>query len=462
MNKSYYALTPAQDVCYLQCKYTLFKRVINILSSITFTEEIDFDLMNQAYKLLVERNDCLRLKLFKKKGRLMQYFDDYTTVKDVKVLSFDTEEKQANFIDRIRKHPIKYLNGRVIEPYFINTFDNRYMVFIKVCHIALDIYGINVIFRDLIGIYEALKNGTELPTPPTSFEEVVKKDLDKVNNSDLHEKHVEFFTELLTDNPEPFYVGLHGPNNKIWQKQCKKHRRGMKMFFIQNDTQTHLHKIDRETVEKALEYCHKAQCSPSNLLFYASSLTLAKMNGNVKNMMPIGLYNCRVTALEKNCAGDKAQSAPCYTKVNYSLSFEENLKNFESDQLKIYRHVRFSDTEFEMLKSNIYRSSLLEIYYSIAYSLIPFDIPGGVEFNVYSNGKGALPAYVVQFLNAETHEIDMAYDVQTKIITESDVRIFHNRYLNVLRQVLENPQIKVSDISLHSDPVEVDDYDLHK
>ena len=364
-NKQYYELTPAQDVCYLQCKYSLFKRVINILSSITFTEEIDFDLMNQAYKLLVERNDCLRIKIFKKKGKLVQYFDDYAPTKDIKVISFETEEKQANFVERLRKHPIKYLRGRVIEPYFIKTYDNRSMVFIKVCHIALDIYGINVIFRDLIGIYQALKNGTELPIAPTSFEEVVKKDLEKNNNEETHEKHLEFFTNMLTDNPEPFYTGIHGPNNKIWKKQQAKHHRGMQMFLIQNDTQTYLHKIDSETVNKVFEYCRKVQCSPANLLFFASTLTLAKLNGNVKNMMPLGLYNCRVTALEKNCAGDKAQSAPCYTKINYSASFEENLKKFESDQMKLYRHIRFPDTEFEMLKSKIYRSSPLEMHYPL-------------------------------------------------------------------------------------------------
>ena len=462
MNKSYYALTPAQGVCYLQCKYSLFKRVINILSSIAFNEEIDFDIMNQAYKLLVQRNDCLRLKFFKKKGQLHQYFDDYTEPKDVKVLSFDTEEKQANFVDKVKKHPINYLRGIVIEPYFIKTFDNRSMVFFKVCHLALDIYGINVLYRDLIGIYNALKNGTELPTAPASFEEVVKKDLEKTSNQDMTEKHREFFTNLLTDNPEPFYTGIHGPNNKIWQKQQAKHHRGMQMFLFNNDTQTYLHKIDKETVEKVLEYSHSAQCSPSNLLFFASTLTLAKLNGNVRNTMPLGLYNCRVTALEKSCAGDKAQSAPCYTKINYSLPFEENLKNFELDQMKIYRHIRFPDTEFEILKSNIYRSSPLEIYYSIAYSLIPFDIPDGVEFNMYTNGKGALPAYIVQFLNSNTMEIDMAYDVQTKIISEKDVGVYHSLYLNVLKQILENPQVKVSDIALYPTVADTDVDYLHQ
>ncbi len=462
MNKSYYALTPAQDVCYLQCKFSIFKRVINILSSITFTEEIDFDLMNQAYKLLVERNDCLRIKFFKKKGKLHQYFDDYSPVKDVKVLSFETEEKQADFIDRVKMRPIKYLRGTVIEPYFVKTFDNRSMVFFKVCHLVLDVYGINVMYRDLIGIYEALKNGTELPPPPASYEEIVKKDLEKSSNQNMNEKHREYFTNLLTYNPEPFYAGIHGPNQKIWQKQRKKNARSMPVFFINNDTQTYRHKIDRETVKKVLDFCQSNQQSPANLLFYVSSLTLAMLNGNVKNMMPVGLYNCRVSAQEKNCGGTKAQSGGCYTKINYAASFEENLKAFSAEQLKLYRHVKFSDLEFESLMHGIYRSPAWEIYYSMGYSLIPFDIPDGIEFNMYTNGKGALPAYVVQFLNSKTMEIDMAYDVQVKITSEEDVRIYHSLYLNVLKQVLANPEIKVSDISLHPSPVEVDDYDLHK
>ena len=462
MNKSYYTLSPSQDVSYLQCKYSLFKRVINILSSITFTEEVDFDVMNQAYKLLVQRNDCLRTKFFKKKGQLLQYFDDYTEPKDVKVLSFETEEQQANFIDKVRKSPIKYLNGVVIEPYFIKTFDNRSMVFFKVCHLILDTYGINVIYRDLIAIYEALKNGTELPEAPASFEEVVKKDLEKSSNQDMTEKHLEYFTNLLTENAEPYYAGIHGPDQPFWQKQVAKHNRTMPMFIVNNDTQAYRYKIDRDIVEKVLSYCQENKFSPANLLFYASTLTLSKLNGNVKNMLPLCLYNCRVSAQEKSCAGSKVQSAACYTKFNYSESFEENLKAFSAEQLKLYRHVRFSDREFESLVHTVYRSSLFSSYYSLTYSLIPFDIPDGVEFNMYTNGKGALTAYVVQFLNARTMEIDMAYDVQTKITNEEDVRIYHSLYLNVLRQILDNPQIKIADINLHPSQVEAEYSDLHK
>ena len=448
-NKSCYHLSLSQDVAYLQCKYSIYKRVINILSSITMDEEVDFALMDQAFKLLVKRNDCLRIRFFKKKGELMQYFgDSEKNIKKVPVLSFETKEQQDAFIDKVRKKPIDYRHGVVIEPYFIHTYDDRYMVFFKICHLVTDLYGLNVLYMDLMNVYQALKKGEPLPPAPESFEEIIKKDIEKNAKSHSEEKHLEYFTNLLTDNPEPFYAGIHGPNNPIWQKQLKKHHRSMPIFLVHNSTRTYRHKIDRDLVEKVLTYCQNNRYSPANFLFYASSIALAKLNGNLKNIMPIDLCNCRNTAQEKRCAGPKVQSAGCYTKIDYARSFEDNLKAFSVAQTGLYRHVKFKDRDFEALMHNIYRSSPLLIYYSIAYSLIPVDMPEGVEINLYTNGNSALPAYVIQVLNAKTKEVDMAYDVQTKITGEEDVRNFHTYYLNVLKQVLDDPGIQVADIQL--------------
>jgi hypothetical protein len=222
----------------------------------------------------------------------------------------------------------------------------------------------------------------------------------------------------------------------------------MPIFLVRNSTRTYRHKIDKDLVEKVLTYCQNNQCSLLNLLFYTKSITLAKLNGNLKNIMPVSLYNCRHSVQEKHCAGIKVQSAACYTKIDYALSFEENLKAFSVAQIGLYRHVKFKDRDFEALMHNVYRSSPLFIYYSIAYSLLTLDMPEGVEFNLYTNGNSALPAYVVQAFNTKTKEVEVAYDVQTRITSEDDVSNFHTCYLNVLKQVLDDPGIKVSDIQL--------------
>ena len=443
-----YELSPAQNVPYLQCRYTLFKRVINIISSITLSEDVDFELMEKAYNLVVERNDCLRIKFFKQKGVLKQYFLEEKPYQKISVVKYETKEKFDAFLKKYRKHAIKYLHGTVIEPNFIKTHDGKNMVLLKVCHLVLDVYGIFVIFKDLLDVYNALKNGTELPPKPAKFEDVIKRDIERNYNESRQTKHEDFFNDMLSDKPEPYYTGIHGPSNKIWQKKLKSNHRGMKMFFIKNDTKTYIHTIQPELTERVIEYCRKNQISPANFLFYTCTLTAAILNGKTKNTLPLSLCNCRITPNEKSCAGTKVQSIACYTRYSYKRTFEENIRRFASSQAKVYMHMDFPDVKFESMLHHAYRSSFLETYYSIAFSFVPFEVPEGITFDVYSNGKGALPAYLIQLFDTKTNSIRMGYDVHTKTTSEEHVARFHEMYKHVLNQVLENPQIQLRDIKL--------------
>lgn len=447
-DKACYELSPSQDVSYLQCRYSLFKRVINIVTSITIDYDVDFELMEKAFNLVVERNDCLRIKFFKKNGKLLQYFEDSRPYRKLPVITFDSEEKQNAYIQKQTKRAIKYLHGSVIEPHFIKSFDGKNMILFKVCHLSLDVYGITYMIKDLLAVYESLKNGTELPPEPASFEEIIKKDIERNHNMSLETKHVDFFRDMLNDNPEPYYVGIHGSDNKYSQKMLGKHHRGMQMSFIKCDTKDYRHTINSELSTRVLEYCRNNKVSPANFMFYACTLTAARLNGNARNALPLGLYNCRVSQNEKNCAGTKVQSIACYSKFNYKQTFEENLKRFAAHQSKLYMHVGFSDRSFETLLHNTYRTSVFETYYCLAFSFVPMEVPEGIDFNIYSNGKGALAAYLIQIFNAKTNEITMAYDVQTKTTSKEKVAAFHAMYVKVLEQILNNPQIQLRDITL--------------
>jgi hypothetical protein len=443
-----YELSPSQDVSYLQCRYTLFKRVINILPAITINYDVDFDLMEKAYNIVVERNDCLRIKFFKQKGKLMQYFEDSRPYQKIPVVKFDTQEKFDAFIAKYKKRAIDYLHGTVNEPNFIKTHDGKNMILFKICHLVADVYGLFVIFMDLLNVYNALKNGTELPPQPASFEEVVKRDIEKHYDMRRETKHAEFFKDMLSDKPEPYYTGIHGPDNKIWQKKLKQNHRGMRMFFIHNDTEAYIHTIDSELTTRVLDYCKENQVSPANFFFYCCTLTASILNNKARNALPLSLCNCRITPNEKNCAGSKVQSIASYTRYNYKKTFEENIKRFSASQAKLYMHVGFSDREFETMLHKAYRSSLLETYYSITFSFVPITIPDGIDFDIYSNGKGALPGYLIQLFDTKTNSIRMAYDVHTKTTSEEHVAKFHQMYKNVLNQVLDNPQIQLRDIVL--------------
>lgn len=447
-NKTLYELNQSQDVVRLQCKYTLFKRVVNIMTSMTVEDEVDFSLMKQALNITIERNDCLRLRFIKKKGQILQYFENDVKFDTIPRYEFKTKEEQEKFINKTKKKAIKYLNGDVIEPYFIKTYDNRYMVLFKVCHLILDIYGITIVFKDLFDVYYALKNNTPLPPSPTLFENVIKKDLIRKHDKEYDAKNHEFFTNLLDSHEEPYYAGIHGNNSKIWQKQLSKNKHTMKMFFVKNDTEGFAHTIEKPLVDRVLEYCKTNNQTPANFLFYLSSICSSKLNNNISNLIPLELCNCRGTITEKKCAGTKVQSLACYTTIDQEKSFKENFDQFSSNQNTLYKHIGYSDQEFQMLLHKVYGASFLETYYSITYSFIPYSLPKGFEFNIYSNGKCALPAYVAQLYNVEDGNILMVYDCQTKIINENDVKDFHEKYLNIIDQVLNNPNILIKDIKI--------------
>ena len=446
-NQKLYNLNPSQEVSLLQCKYTLFKRVINILTSMATNEVLDFELMKTAINKVVERNDCLRIHFVKQGKELMQYFAPYEKI-DVPVLTFNTKEEQEAFINKTKKKAIKYLKGVVFEPYLIRTYDNKSMVFLKVCHMVLDIYGISNIFKDIFGVYEALKNGTELPEQPTSFEEIVQKDLEKKKNEISHQKHKEFFTEYLKSRDEPYYVGLHGNDNKIWQKKLKKNKRAMKMFFIKNDTIGYARPMDKELTARVMDYCTKNQQSPASFLLYTASICASKMNNEFATMLPLELCNCRATANERKCAGTKVQSLGCHLTLHKDQSFKENFEGYISDHNTVFRHISFPDQDFEVLMHKVYGSSVFSTYYSITYSFIPYALDERMDFQVYSNGKCALPAYIAHLYNANNGEMIMVYDVQKKIIEEKHIDEFHKNYHKVIEAVLDNLDIKIKDIKI--------------
>ena len=73
-NTILYQFNYSQDIVHLQTQYSLFNRVSNIVFSVAFDNGFDNRLMEQAVNLLIDRNDCLRLRFIKDGKKIKQYF----------------------------------------------------------------------------------------------------------------------------------------------------------------------------------------------------------------------------------------------------------------------------------------------------------------------------------------------------------------------------------------------------
>lgn len=442
-----YDTTLSQDLPILQTKYTLYKRIINITMSATSDTPLDYDTMLKALNLAVERNDSARLRFVKKKGKIKQYILPQYKYDNMTRASFSTKEEQDKYITKETHKAVKYMKGEVIKPYFIHTYDNKDMIILKVCHINFDLYGLNMFYKDLFEVYDAIKNNTELPKQLLPFENVIIKDLEHKNDKEYFDKNREFFDKYLREREQPYYAGLNGKKGKHYEKMIKKGSHSMRMFFIKNDTEGYMHDIPSSTSLKLMEYCKQNKISPANYLLFAFSVVQAKLN-DVYNLMPLELCNCRGTMAEKMTAGTKVQSLACYTTVKPECEFEQNLKEFCSNQTLLYRHIGFSDTAFQMMSHKIYNSSLLGTFYSLTFSFIPMIVPEGVSFQVYSNGKCALPAYIAVVYDVKMGDMKIVYDCQTQLMDGKDVENFHKLLIQTIDTVLENPNTKIEKLEI--------------
>ncbi len=447
-NRTLYELNLSQEVVKLQCTYTLFKKVVNIITSVEIDGDVDFDLMQKALNKAVERNDCTRIRLVKKGKKLMQYFEPSVVYEDIPRLEFKTKQEQEKFINSQTKRAIKYLKGEVLKPTFIKTYDGKSMIFFKVCHYIFDIYGLNFFINDLFGVYDALLNGTELPKEPKKFEELLKKDLETKYDEDSKKSHYDYFNKLFSSNPEPYYAGFDGITNKYVIKARNKKQRPVKMFFIKNDTKIYGHKIEKAQVDKIVEFAKENNTTIASLLLYLYSVTQSRMNDDAQFLLPLELCNVRDTLLARKCAGTKVQSLNVLTKVDKDLSFKENLDFFVKEQSENYRHIGMSDMENQVLLHKVYKTSMMTTYYSLAYSFIPIESREGVKVNFYSNGKCALPCYTALLYDYKNSEILVGYDCQIKLMSEQDVKNFHQNLIKCIDQALGNPQMLVKDINL--------------
>lgn len=448
MEPKTYSFNYSQDIIHLQTKYALFKRVANILFSVTFDEGFDEGRMLDALQLLIDRNDCLRLTFVKEGKEIRQYFEPARKLGKVPSVRFETTSQLEAWVRRFRRKGLDMMKGQTFQPVFAVNASGEKMVFIKISHYVADTYGIGVLVNDLSAIYNALSSGSELPPAPGSFEEVIRKDNEYRANTEATEKDRSFFEEYYgkTHAERPLYCGIHGDGSDRWLKYKKKGDISLPYLFIKCDTEGYRFVIPAAITLRAEEWCKENEITMNTFFFYAYAVACSLINGRAPRQAPLELMNCRATVADRKAAGTKVQSLSVCTNVDYAKSFNENIAPLFAELTEMYRHTRLTYLEMEAMQHKTWNYSMLSQVINYCFSYIPIKNPKGVHLQVWSNGKGALVTYLAMMHDVDTNEITMNYDIQTKMVTPVQLIEFQNLYIHVIETVLDKPATPLGEI----------------
>ena len=353
-----YELIPPQEMIQFMLKYSFFhKQVTQIPESIIVKKDIDFDVMEKAFNIEIERNDCLRLRFFKEKGRIKQYFLNEYSVRNIPVLDFKSEQERIDFLTEDARKPIKMLKGEIFRVKFFRTHDNRCGVYINVHHLVMDNAAVFTFFADLFAVYDSLKDGTDMPKPLGKYEDIIKKEFAYASDPENFKREEQAYREFMEKDGEPLYLGVEGPKFLEAERRKKKNPdiKAPSLFDpIHDKAELTKYSIPYEDSQKIFEFMKENGVSGECLVQLAMRLHVSKINNRHNDTYFIVLCPRRKTVSEKRAGGTLAAPLPQRIVLPENTTFREALEKMAEVQFWAFRHMDYPYLEYRALQQKMY------------------------------------------------------------------------------------------------------------
>lgn len=447
-----HSLINSQNGMYLMYKFTLHKQQVQIPSSVTVDTDFDFELLQKAFDIEIERNESFRIRFVKEKGEIKQYFIEPYKLK-VEHKHFSSVEEQEAFFNADAEKPCYFLKDECFRVYFFTTFGGECGIYSCFSHLVIDALGIVGFYMDLFRVYKALLKGEEIPPALDSYEEYIEKELQKCSNEEKQKKHEEFYKEYFLKNGEPYYAGVHGHEFLDNYRKKKKNpdiRVPMAYNPLHDKCDMIVEHISPEDTKKIFDYCIENQISPESIFVMGLRSHCSAVNYRVDDVSMMSVCSKRMTVKEKNMCGCMAEPLIFRSKIGEDLSFSEAVKELVRIRLSLYRHLDYPYTKARDMSLKLFNFGPIQGANALMYSWIPVPIddsfPFRFHFKTYNLGRYFTPMYTITIPNPKDKGIDVYYMYRTKLSTEEQIRQMHKNFLKTILDGIDNPEITVREL----------------
>ena len=447
-----YDLIPSQETMHLMVKYSFKKQIVQIPCSFTAETEINFDLMQKAFEIEIERNDSLRNRFTVVDKQLKQYFiEPYKMTVPKKF--FRSSEEQKAFFDKDAQTPVKFKDCVPFRIYFFRTLGVGGGIYINMSHLAMDALGIVGCIFDMLRIYFALKNDEPIPAPLDSYEDYIQQEFLKLQDEKKQAKHAKFYEEYWDKEKEPFYAGVHGP--EFLEKARKKQKNpNLRVPAAYNPLFSSCKQItipiDADTTAKIFDYCRANSIAPESLFMFALRTHCSSINYRTDDVFMMVTCSKRATVKEKNMSGCLVQPIQVRTIIGEDKTFAEGLKEYTRVRTNLYRHLDYPYIKARDMSREVYGYNLIQGPACMMFTWlpIPIDIDMGFKFSFQIHDLGAYftPLYTICSPDPATRGINMNYLYRYKLSSQAQIEKLHENALKVIVAGIENPDITVGEL----------------
>lgn len=427
-SSDYYPISSAQKRIYYSCLKDKDSLLYNIAGGIILDKELDKNKLENCYKELIKRHSSLRTHFGNKGNEIIQRVEADINFK------LDYEEVNTNNIDEIYSDFVKPFNlskAPLFRTKLIKLENKKELLLLDMHHIISDGSSLNILMQELCDLY----NGKEL-----SNKEIEYKDFAAWEQKQLNAKE--------TKDIKDFWVNQFKDDIPLLNMPTVYPRPSVQSFEGSNYFET----LDKNIYKDIINTAKALNITPYMLMLSVYYITLSKYTSQDDIIIGTPIIGRELPELT-NLVGMFVNSLPIRAIINDNLNFKEFSNNIKKICTKDFSYQTYP---FDLLvndlniKRDTSRNPLFDtmfIYQSEGYPTISFD---GIntEYFIPNNpiSKFDLSLEIVPINN----EYKLRFEYCTKLFNKDFITRFSTHYINILEAIIENYNIKISDINMLS------------
>ena len=427
--QEYYPLSSAQRRMYYNYKMIDENNTVyNMPGAIMIDEILDKKRVQNVFDKIVERHSILCTEFILKDNDVVQRINNNAKLQ---VKTFKHKGKNINKIIKNFSKPFNLEKAPILRVELHYIDNEKTLVLVDSHHIIMDGISLNNIIIEFNRLY----NGENLKKIPVQYKDYSVWE-NNYNNSELIEKHEKYWMDKFKDSelqqlnlPYDFKI----PANRSFE--------GNKINNI----------IDAKEFRRIERYAKKIGLSPNMLFISAFFILLYKYTGQseINVGSPIANRNINET---KRMIGMFVNTIVMQAKMKGEETFQEFANSIKSQLLDDLSNQPYPfDRLVKKLgvKGDNSRNPLFDVmftYQNKEENIVKFNSKEAQIIEIENNiAKFNLSLEV----KPKTHTINIEYC--TRLFKETTIKRMFEHYINIIKTIMENNNIKIDEIDILSD-----------
>jgi len=432
MEKTNYNLTNPQRSIWNTELYFNGSNINNICGTINLYKPLNFNILKEALKLIIDQNDNFHTTFTIKDGSIFQHFEDKINY-NIDIIEINDENELHILEQDIMSHIFDILNSDLFDIKIFKYPDSTGGVIVNIHHIISDSWTLGLIAKDIVSNYCSLLNNTPMEPKKYSYTDYMDFEKNYIDGP-KYLKDKQFWKDYLKDCPNSITIPSIKENSTNDFSPA-----GVRKTF----------KLESKYIKKINEFCYDYKISLFNFLMAIYSIYIGKINNVDDFILGTPILN-RTNSAQKNTMGMFINTIPFRVNIKDNYSFLAFLNNLALNFTSILRHQKHSYQYIleDLRKEDPKSPNLYQILLSYQITKIKTDDNMEYSSDWHFNGNVADDIDIHFFDLNDSGSIDIAYDYRISKYTDEDISDIHSRILHIISQVLNNPGMLIKEISI--------------